>query len=93
MQLQRTPQALELIQHFERKYGLADSCGALQAKSQGNSDMIDRLDVRCRLMELQQRLVSNLEASSSQVCTPLASLLLESMTSGHASRAYQGLEE
>lgn len=46
---------------------LADSGGALQAKSQGNSDMIDRLDVRCRLMELQQRLVSNLEASSSQV--------------------------
>ena len=46
---------------------LADSSGALQAKSQGNSDMIDRLDVRCRLMELQQRLVSNLEASSSQV--------------------------
>ena len=65
----------------------------MQAKSQGSSDMIDRLDVRCRLMELQQRLVSSLEASSSQVCTPLASLLLESMTSRHASRAYQGLEE
>ena len=39
----------------------------VQAKSQGNSDMIDRLDVRCRLVELQQRLVSNLEASSPQV--------------------------
>lgn len=39
----------------------------MQAKSQGNSDMIDRLDVRCRLVELQQRLVSNLEASSPQV--------------------------
>ena len=42
-------------------------CVYAQAKSQGNSDMIDRLDVRCRLMELQQRLVSDLEASSPQV--------------------------
>ena len=65
----------------------------MQAKSQGSSDMIDRLDVRCRLMELQQRLVSSLEASSSQVCAPSPSLLLDSMTSGNGSRAYQGLEK
>lgn len=39
----------------------------LQAKSQGNSDLIDRLEVRRRLMELQQRLVAELEASSSSV--------------------------
>ena len=46
----------------------------MQAKSQGNSDVIDRLDVRCRLVELQQRLVSNLEASSPQVPPLLHSL-------------------
>ena len=51
----------------------ADSVRRLQAKSQGNSDMIDRLDVRCRLVELQQRLVSNLEASSPQVLPCLLS--------------------
>lgn len=39
----------------------------LQAKSQGNSEVIDRLEVRRRLMELQQRLVAELEASSSNV--------------------------
>lgn len=42
----------------------------LQAKSQGNSEVIDRLEVRRRLMELQQRLVAELEATSSvPVCT------------------------
>ena len=46
----------------------------MQAKSQGNSDTIDRLDVRCRLMELQQRLVSNLEASCQQVRNQMPSI-------------------
>lgn len=46
----------------------------MQAKSQGNSELIDRLEVRRRLMELQQRLVAELEASLPSVqvlATPL----------------------
>ncbi|CAL8471349.1 g10891 [Coccomyxa elongata] len=63
----------------QRKAGLGDQAvdlaerldlyqsAVLQAKSQGNSEVIDRLEVRRRLMELQQRLVAELEASSSSV--------------------------
>lgn len=46
------------------------TAGTVQAKSQGNTDMIDRLDVRRRLIELQQRLVTELQAAaaSAPVC-------------------------